>query len=150
MKEGPHIIDSHRFRIEIEDVTQEGSQELFISVGGLKVSRQTRSYLPGGYSTPFEIPIATRTSDIVLVRHLTDNMDTTDITKWCIAEMYKKKVKPTSLKIFMLHPDESIAAQWSVDGVFPKDIETSPTGLENGPTNREIITLGCSSIIREK
>ena len=150
MAKDVQVVPNHYFRVQIENVTQEGSLESFVSIEGLKLLTETRSYLPGGYSTPFEIPVAKRTTDLVLVRYTSDNKET-DITKWCLDVVYDdKKIQPTLLHIFLLHSDKSVAAQWSAGGVYPKGIEVFPIGLEIEPISKETITLGCSSITRKK
>ena len=46
------------FKVEFEGISDGSSPEYFYAVDGLGISYRTEKYLPGGYSQPFEIPVA--------------------------------------------------------------------------------------------
>ena len=149
MKE-PIPVLNRFFRMVIQDLPGEGPAEMFYSIRGLSVSTPhvTSSYLPGGFDSPFTIPIASQTGKLVLKRPLLK--EKTAITKWCEESLKTLNFKPSVAHIFILDYNDDIITQWDAEGIYPVALEISPLGLEQEDSGiiEETITLAYAGLTR--
>ena len=141
------LVPSHSFQVEVLDITESGSPENFYRVEGLKVSLNTSEYMPGGYNKPLDIPISSNVGDLKLRRPLV--VDKTKISKWCAEGLNQLSFKPTSVHILILSREQKVIAQWVAMGAYPKGLEINSIGMGTQSFIEEVITIGCTNLVRK-
>ena len=135
------------FKVEFEGIS-DGSPEYFYSVEGLGASYRTEKYLPGGYATPFEIPLAYQATHLILRRPF--HREKTKITKWCEEALDHSKFEPVGAQIFILNRQGDIVAHWSLVGTYPIGLDISSLGDKGSRVVEERITFVYKTVRRIK
>ncbi len=135
------------FKVEFEGISDGSSPEYFYAVDGLGISYRTEKYLPGGYSQPFEIPVAYQADQLVLRRPLHE--EKTKITQWCEEALDSGTFKPVAAQIFVLNRNGGIVTHWSIENVYPTGVKISSLSYTQGSrVIEETITLVYAAIKR--
>jgi len=136
------------FRVEIQGLPSGGPPEVFYSIQLKAPTLQiTEPYLPGGFDTSFNLPVASQGGTLVMRRPLLK--EKTSITKWYERSLQEFSFKPTLAQIFVLGYDESIITEWALEGIYPVALDGLSLGIEQGNgVVDETIKLAYSSLKR--
>lgn len=125
------------FKVNFPDFPEMDSS--FQEVSGLKVTVNVSEKMEGGDNNYMHyLPSPPKYSDLVLKRCLIQNSSLDD---WCRDALERFKFKPLDLQVFLLGPDASPLASWSVYKAIPLSWELSSLSSTKNELALETLTL---------
>lgn len=111
----------------------------FQEVSGLKVTVKVTEKVEGGDNNYMHyLPSPPKYADLVLKRCLLQNSSLDD---WCRNALERFKFQPMDLQVFLLGPDATPLASWTVYRVIPLSWELSTLGSTKNELALETLTL---------